>query len=355
MKVMMFGVDESRKGGMWTVVSHYLRHSNFCAKTYLRYIPTVCDGSLFRRIVFFARAYCTAAKELRAKKYTIVHMHLSEKGSLYRKALLQRLAKKTGCKTIIHMHGADFETWYQSCDLRRQGYIRKTLSAADSVLILGRYWERFVGRLLDDPGKIQVLYNAVEVPDSNRYNPTAGNLMFLGAMIRRKGILDLLQAFHYVRDRVPPACKLILCGDDPEGITGPEISRLGLQDRVVLKGWVGIDEIKEIMAKSAVNILPSYHEGLPMTILEAMAFGLPNISTRVAAIPEAITDGENGILIDAGNVDALAGAIVELLGDAERRASLSESAWKRAKADFSIEAHMAALLNVYDGLNGQKG
>lgn len=350
MKVLMVGVDSDGKGGMLTVVENYLRDHEFCEQSNLVYVPTASAGSILHRLLVFAKGLARIRKELCNCHYDIVHMHLSERGSLLRKNIVQNMAKKAGCKTILHMHGADFEEWYRSCGKKLQTHIRKVISKADLVLILGHYWESFIGGLMTDPDRMVVLHNAVPVPPENCYNAQNKNIMFMGALIERKGILDLLEALSRVRGQLPRECRLILCGDDPDGIAAPAIERLDLDGIVEMTGWLDNASKEKIMAESAINVLPSYREGLPMTILETMANGVPNISARVAAIPEAIDDGENGLLIEAGDVDALSEAILRMLGDAELRKRFSHAGWRKMYEQFSLEAHNKRLLAIYSEL-----
>ena len=352
MKVLMVGVDDAGRGGMWTVVENYLQDSDFRKQSGLCYMPTATAGSAYRRITLFIKALFKINKELRRGGYDIVHMHLSERASVYRKDILQRMAKKAGCKTVIHMHGADFEMWYKALNPSRQAYVREVLGRADCVLILGEYWGDFIGSLLKEPGRIRVLHNAVPVPQTNPYSIQARHMVFLGAMIERKGILDLLEAMKRIRDKLPQGTKLILCGDDPDGIAIPAIDRLKIQDLVECKGWINNQQKAEVMAVSAVNVLPSYREGLPMTILETMAKGIPNITTNIAAIPEAVTDGVNGFMLEPGDVEALSESILKLLRDETLRIRMSQAAWEIAYTDFSLKSHTTRILSIYKELLG---
>lgn len=346
MKVLMVGVDQSTRGGMWTVVENYLNNEDFCKETNLKYIPTSITGSKRKRILFTAKAYIKIIFELSKTKYDIVHIHASEKGSIYRKNVVATLAKFFHCKVILHMHGAEFETWYKTSSKKSQQRVQKFLAKGDKIIILGFYWKNFMVSLVDDPKKIFTLYNAVSLPVDNPYNHSAQNLLFLGVIGKRKGIYDLLEAMKTAIPHINPDICLWIYGPDPELIIENLIHKMNLNDRVKYMGWLSTSEKAQIFSNISINILPSYNEGLPMTILETMAYGIPNIATSIAAIPEVI-DYDNGILIKPGDVTSLSNAIVFLCNNPEVKASKSTQAYQTIKNCFSLSLHISQLLSLY--------
>lgn len=346
MKVLMLGVDQSTKGGMWSVVENYLQDESFNRDVKLRYIPTAAAGSRLKKAACFAGGWLKSLWILLTDRPDVVHLHVSERGSVYRKALLTKLAKLFGRKVILHMHGAEFESWYEALDGRGQQRVRACLNNADCILILGEYWRAFISGLVEDASKIRVLYNAVAALPENRYNPEAANLLFLGEVGERKGAYDLLRAIQRVNADLPAETKLLLYGPNPEGDILERILSLGLGERVRYCGWADRKKKEEAFAQTAISVLPSYHEGLPMTILEAMAHGIPCISTPVAAIPEAV-DETNGVLVQPGDIPALGDAILGLLRDQEARKAKSTHAHDRIDKLFSMENHRNSLLQIY--------
>lgn len=347
LKVLMVGVDSAGKGGMLTVAENYMHDAVFRDRAGLKYIPTASAGSILRRVTVFVKGLWEIRKAIKSGGYNIVHMHLSERGSLFRKSIVHKMAKKAQCRTVIHMHGADFEVWYCARSEKKKRKIREFISSADRVLILGHYWEAFVGSLMKDPTRLEVLYNAVATRDQNPYTVEKRDIMFLGALIERKGIRDLLLAISKIRQRLPPECHLLLCGNDPDGIAARSIGQLGLEDITECLGWLDDKGKQNVMERSAVNVLPSYREGLPMSILETMAQGIPNIATRIAAIPEAVDDRLQGRLIEPGDTDALGDAILQILGNEELRLQYSAASWSRVGERFSLKDHLERLLCIY--------
>lgn len=349
----MVGVDQTTKGGMWTVAENYLNCEAFCRENDLKYIPTSITGGVAERCLFTAKALCRILYSLLVRKYDILHVHMSERGSVYRKNIVIDMARLAGCKIVLHMHGAEFQQWFEALPDKRKAHVRRILNKADQVIILGQYWSSFIQGLMDQKDKIQVIYNAVSVPEENRYNVKASNLLFLGAVGKRKGTYDLLEAIKLADDRLAPNVKLLIYGPDVDGIIEQKIGEAGLQHRVEYKGWLSAAEKGAVFENTAVNILPSYNEGLPMTILETMAYGIPNISTNVAAIPEVVNE-ENGCIICPGQVKDLAEQIVGIMADEAQRKRKSEAAYKAVNEKCSLDAHFDAVTDIYKKLAPNK-
>jgi len=346
MRVLMVGVDKQTKGGMWTVAENYLRTESFVKESGLEYVPTSITGSIPKKMLFTAKALVSIFAKLLTNQYDILHVHMAEHGSVYRKNLVITLAKLFGCKVIIHMHGAEFETWYQTLSEKKKRGVRRILCKADRVLILGEYWREFVCALVEDGSRVCVLHNAVSVPAKNPYNPNAQNLLFLGVVGKRKGIGDLLEAVKQIDNQLPKECKLMLYGPESDGPIAPVVGELGLSHRVKHSAWLSGEDKAKVFAETAVNILPSYNEGLPMSILETMASGIPNITTTVAAIPEVVNE-QNGALICPSDVTQLAQEILNLMSDPVARVQKSGAAYEKVKAEFSISRHTGRLLDIY--------
>lgn len=345
-KVLMAGVDQSTKGGMWSVAENYLEDSQFRDAVKLRYIPTACAGGALKKAACFALGLARVLAAMLVNRPDVVHLHVSERGSVKRKAVVSRLARLFRCKVLLHLHGAEFESWYTSLNDRGQRRVRRFLNKADGILILGEYWRGFISGLTEDKDKIRVLYNAVAVPAENPYRPEAENLLFLGEVGERKGVYDLLQAMQKISGRLPEQTRLQLYGPNPDGDIQERIRQLGLDARVQYCGWADGVKKEAAFASAAVNLLPSYHEGLPMTILESMARGVPCITTEIAAIPEAV-DSRCGVLVQPGDVQGLAAAIDGLITDQAARQSMSKWAYLRAQERFSLENHRNSLLRIY--------
>lgn len=347
MNVLMVGVDEKTKGGMWSVARGYLQSETYRKATNVKYVATATQGSSMKKLLFFGFGFAKILGLLLTQKWDVVHIHMSERGSVYRKFAVSKLGKLFGCKVVVHMHGAEFETWYNGLPESKKTFVRRGLNELDAVVILGEYWRPYISSLMEDNQKVNVLYNAVPVPQNNRYRAEAKNMLFLGEVGQRKGIYDLLASLQTIDGQLDDNYRLLIYGPNPDGDITERIEKMNLQRRAQYMGWVDSDRFEQLFAEIAVNVLPSYHEGLPMTILETMAYGIPNITTAVAAIPEAVNQ-ENGALIQPGDIQTLAATILDLLQNPQLRKEKSENAYETMKKVFSTEQHMLQVLRLYE-------
>ena len=350
MNVLMVGVDKSSIGGMLTVAENYWKSKFFCEKTNLRYIPSVINRGLVMKIVFFIFSFFRIALCILCRRIDLVHIHMAERTSVYREGCVARLSKILGCKVVIHMHGADIETWYEGLSSWRKKIARYFIGGADKVIVLGENWRSFMEKLVQRKDQIEVVYNAVYVPSQNIYNLDAKNIIFLGMIISRKGIIDLLDALKLINQKLPNDIKVLLYGSDKNNNIKSLISERNLDNRVTFCGWLDGEKKVDCFRSAMINVLPSYHEGLPMSILETMAYGIPNITTSIAAIPEVVSDGENGFLITPGDVESLAQKILVLSSDKNLRRNFSRKSYETISENFAVDEHLNQILALYDGL-----
>ena len=283
------------------------------------------------------------------KRIKIAHLHTAERGSFYRKAILVRTIKWFGVKTIMHHHAAEFEAFYEGLSNNKRKYVQDTLEMVDLNIVLSK---RLISMITNKApnARVKVLYNAVPNYNINPYNKDSLNCLFLGRLGKRKGTYDLLYAIKSIDDQLPQKTKFYFCGDGEIEEVKTKIKQLNIEHRIAHIGWVNEKQRKEILNNISINILPSYNEGLPMTILETMAYGIPNISTRIASIPEVIQHGENGFLVEPGNVQMLSEYILLLLNDRKKREEFSNNAYLRINESFSLDTHVNTLLKIYDEL-----
>jgi len=166
------------------------------------------------------------------------------------------------------------------------------------------------------------------------------------AVFRRQKRLDLwLEAARRIAEHEPEA-RFLIVGDGPlRAEIEEQAGRLGLAQRIVFAGL--LDDVGPLLAAIDVYLMTSEFEGLPLALLEAMAAGRAVVVTAVGGIPEAVTDGETGVVRRFGDVEGLAGAVADLLADPERRAALGAAARRRVAESFGIERMAAELEAIY--------
>jgi glycosyltransferase involved in cell wall biosynthesis len=217
-----------------------------------------------------------------------------------------------------------------------------------AVIVLGEKWRAFVSSISSNPRVVcifnpVVLSTGVEVSLDRR---TSGDVLFLGELGSRKGVGDLIRAVASIRDRMP-FVRLILCGNGDSEPFARQATTCGIGSHVSFPGWVVGAEKAKLMAASAVLALPSYHEGLPMAILEAMGCGLPVVASKVGSIPEAVTDGVEGLLVEPGDVPSLAAALERLLTDDGLRERVAGAARIKVLEKFDARIIVEHVSELY--------
>ena len=198
--------------------------------------------------------------------------------------------------------------------------------------------------------RIAVIGNPVSVPgEVAKPEREARTVLFLGWLQREKGVFDLVQAMPAVLRAVPQA-RFVLAGRGDRQALLSLARSLGVEQALELPGWVEGDRKDQLLRAADVFVLPSYYEGLPVGVMEAMARGIPVVATRVGGIPDLVAHGVSGLLLEPGRPAALAQAIVSVLTDATLRTRLREAAHREVRC-YSTDAVVAELEALYRKLN----
>lgn len=172
------------------------------------------------------------------------------------------------------------------------------------------------------------------------------HLTFVGRLASVKGVPVLFDALKMLQD-THPDLRLTLIGDGPER---KELERYahsrGLADMVEFAGYKSQADVAQALQKTDLFVLPSFAEGVPVVLMEAMAARVPVVATRVAGIPELVEDVKHGFLVAAGDVDSLANAISDLLNDTTRRKEMGQAARQKVMAEYNIEHEAAWLAEI---------
>lgn len=345
-KIFMCCSTLDTKGGMVSVAKNYLKYPKWDEFS-VKFIPTHYNTNKICLLCYFAKQFLKIWLAVLTKHYDIAHLHTAERGSFWRKVFLMHFFHRHNIKVVLHHHAAEFEDFYNKCTENQKEKIRKALTEADVNIVLS---ERLIPMIKDKEPKahVEVLYNAVSTYSRNPYSTESKNVLFMGRLGKRKGTFDLIDAIKKLDDKIPCDIKFYLCGDVGEQEVRNRVEKLGIQHRIAHIGWIDGEQKKEFIRKSMINCLPSYNEGLPMSILETMAAGIPNISTNIASIPEVIKDGENGFLIEPGDVDALTEKLYQLIQNKDLREIFSENSFKLINKKFSLDNHIAKLKEIYN-------
>lgn len=343
-------ITTAARGGMRSVVDAYVR-DGLVARQSVRILFSHDEGGLMRRLgfAFYAASYCAVL--LLRRRVTALHLHVSMYGSFWRKTLFSLIARPFGVPTIMHLHGSEFHLFFA----RQPAYLRRCivaqLESCAAVIVLSERWRAFVSGIAPR-ARVEVIPNYVSIPAERTHVPADSakcTFFFSGQIGARKGIFDLLPALKLVR-ATNATVQLRVAGDGDLQRAIALTQELNIANAVTFLGWLPPEQVSWELANADAFALPSYNEGLPMSLLEAMAATLPVISTPVGGIPEVVEHGVNGLITDAGNVQSLADNMKTLVDDAELRAKLGRAARETIQSRYSAEAVLPRLERLYQQL-----
>ena len=344
---MMIGAGRDVRGGVSSVVNSYYEAGldKLCELTYL---PTMKDGNkLYKLLVAFG---ARLRFETLIKQADILHVHMSADNSFYRKAVFIRKAYKERKKIIIHMHGSTFDLFYKErCNDEQKRQVKEIFAMADKVIALSEDWKEFLAEYICDAEKIEVIYNAVKIPEPYSKDYSNQKMLFLGILGQRKGTYDLIEVLPEIFQNYPDSH--VYFGGDGEQKQAEQLCReKEIAEHVTFLGWVRGAEKEKLLKECSIYVLPTYHEGMPMSVLEAMAYGMAVVSTYVGGIPHIITSGENGLLCEAGDKETLKEKLMQLLSNSGLRKMLGSSAKETLLQNFDIKETVGRLLRLYENV-----
>lgn len=340
--------DRLVKGGIASVVNGYREH-DFGGKCEVSYIESYRNGSKWEKLAKALKGYLLFFREMILNKPDIVHIHSSFGPSFYRKMPFIYMACFRGVPVINHIHGAEFETFYLKASDRKKRRIRKVYEKCTMLIALSEEWKRNLESVVSLE-KITVIENYCKIPDLSGTEKKK-QILFLGEIGKRKGCYDIPEIYGRVLEkgeRLP----LIMAGDGELA----EVKKL-FEDRDLLKdisfpGWVRGADKDKCLKESGIFLFPSYYEGMPMAVLEAMAYGMAIVTTRVGGIPHLLEDGVSGYLCEPGDIEGLSKRLLELSKDGDKRRKMGERARQKAIEEYSMESHMKKLMDLYGRVKG---
>ncbi|MBS1142132.1 MAG: hypothetical protein H6R13_3585 [Proteobacteria bacterium] len=336
------------RGGMRSVIEGYSADGLFSRWGVLLLNPHV-EGVLSVRLLAAAREFFRFVGLLLRQQVSLVHCHAAMKGSFWRKSLFALLARAARVPVVFHIHGGAMKAFVARQPVLVQGLISWILARQSLVLVLSESWLDYV-KSISPSANVATLANYVELPDlAAKPVHEAGDVievLFLGVVWAPKGVYDLLPAFKAAQAKVP-SLRLIIAGTGEIERASSLAKDLQIEEQVTFAGWVSGDKKTELLRRAQICVLPSYNEGLPVCLLEAMSWQVPVISTRVGGIPDLVREGIDGRLVDPGDQDALSRAIIELSASRSLRDEMGIAARARIEQGFAKDVVLPKLEGFY--------
>jgi polysaccharide biosynthesis protein VpsI len=346
-RVLMVGPDRSLRGGIVSVVNGYFDAGLPARCACLDYHGTGVGTNLLTKSLAFARSL-SAYKRV-VDGYDIVHLHISAKGSYKRKKIMARIARERGKRVILHEHSGEFARDFEAGDDAYRKDVRGTFGAADRVIVLSEEWRDYFATNVCDASKLVVLHNGVKVPIEMCSPGLHQDVLFLGRLDENKSPDVLMRAARDVLAEFP-TMRLVFGGDGDIDRYRALAGELEIASRCDFLGWVSGEDKERLFQRAGIYCLPSKNEAMPMSVMEAMAHGIPTIATRVGGVPQLIEDGVDGLLMDVDDGKRLSELLLELERSPERRAEVGAAGRRKIRDKFSIDVSIDRLAGVYEEL-----
>jgi len=341
-------------GGMLRVTDYLIQNQNTQAcygSARMVKLDTRGTGSAAASMLVLGAAIGRVVGDRLTGKVAGVHVNMAERLSIFRKGILLNVSRLIGVPTVLHLHAAQMESHYQSLSPLRRFLIRRVFHAATHVIVLGENSRRFVVERMDVPAeRVSIVINGVPAPRLPRRPESAHGkkrILFLANLWERKGAGDLIEAMALCRFD-PAEVELLIAGGGDIDLYRAQSTRLGLDAVVHFLGWVEQNRAAELMASADVMILPSHDEGLPLSILEALANSVAVICTPVGEIPTVLDDGVNAVFVNPHDVPGIAAALQKVMDDPALRTRLEAAGRNAYENRFSLEHFSAQVAKVHN-------
>ena len=354
MKVLVVGPATKRtKGGIASVIQGMKEDERLVRETGMAFYSSCYAGNPLFKVIY--ETWKMARFPAAVRDYDVVHIHTSINGSARRKMRYAEMAKKQGKRVILHIHSGNFISYYQSLPAEKRKKLQDALRSADCVIALSQSWQEALSKEIG-------LTNCVALPNGIAFHEYARKLkpfdqrevdfLFMGRLGIEKGTDNLLKALKRMKEE-GRKIRCVLAGDGPVQDYSQWVKEAQMEDCVRFAGWVQGKEKEALLQNARILLLPSRHEGLPMSILEAMAFGEAVISTRVGGIPEAVEEGGSGILLEPDEEESLYRAMCRLSDEPELAERMARRGYEIVKQKFDLQQLHQKLIAIYRRVLGE--
>jgi glycosyltransferase involved in cell wall biosynthesis len=286
-------------------------------------------------LVYFIGQTFNLLKILVIKRPRILHQSVSWGIAFWKEAFFMLLGRCFGVKIIAHIHGSKLDVQFRKGNKIQRKMMRIAFDIPHKIIVLSESWRMFLIGEVSEKLDVVIIPNSIDFSIANAMERHVSNtkkkeclVLFLGWLSVRKGLLDALHAADLIH-KCMPEVHFVFAGNIEPGPDREMIEtacgKASKNENITFPGLVTGEGKISLLSRASIFILPSYHENLPVAILEAMAMGLPIVSTAIAGIPELIEDGKNGFLIQPGDYSALADRIIQLIQDPELCQTMEEA------------------------------
>lgn len=355
-RVLLLSKDLSFQGGVVNFVAMLVRHfSASIGWQHLRVGQVLSDQKHLTKLLYPIMDNVRLAHRVRGGNIDCIHINPSlNLNALLRDGLFMLTLRIFGFrKVLVFIHGWDEPVAARLQRSSSLGFLFRTLYGRSAlIVVLAANFKDQLVKMGFESDRIRItttmfdgsVFDGLEKRVHDGFGRT---LLFLSRFVREKGVYELLEAFIGVVSRFPKT-RLIMAGDGPERQGLQEwVNANGMEERIVFPGYLRNGNKARALLDADLFVLPTYSEGCPVALLEAMAAGLPVVTTAVGGIGDIFEDGRNGVLLDAITPKAIENAVVRLLTDPELGASISKNNRVKAWSNFEAGVVTANLEKLY--------
>jgi glycosyltransferase involved in cell wall biosynthesis len=311
---------------------------------------------LARRLAHGVRLVTEAAVRMPISGADLVDVHAVSGRDFLKNSAVVLAARLSGRPAVLRIHGGDFIAAFERAGRVEQGLVRRLLRAANRVVVLSQRWADVITGI-EPRATVAVIPNSIDCDRfaelARQRAPGAAEILLLANLCARKGHFEALEVAARLTPTFP-SCQLLFAGAERDvGALEALRSRageLGIQDNAHFLGPVFGADKDALFARAGIFILPSHVENMPVSLMEAMAAGLPVVASTVGAVPEMVEDGKTGFLIEPHDTEGLATRLAQLLRDPELRLRMGSAAQGRARSLWDTKVVAAACERLYEDL-----
>jgi glycosyltransferase involved in cell wall biosynthesis len=315
----------------------------------MRVLDSRGPGQILLSPWYFAKCLLTVA--IMAPRHPLLHIHVAGRGSTIRKVILTHFVRLLRLPIVLHLHDYNYRESLQRFPRFIQLAARSMFRISSRVVVLGPNDRDLVEAEIGvAPDRVAVIPNAVPAPPQKRQPISCQrpvHILFLGNPSRRKGVHDLIAALAMNSLRSLEWRTTIAGGGGDIAMFREQARAAGVIDRVSFTGWVDRTKTMALLESADIVVLPSYAEGMAMSVLEGMSYGLCIVCTPVGSLKDVIEDEVTGLLVLPGEVDRLSKALIRAVSDSALRAQLGARAARAFANKFDVAHYPDRMQPIY--------
>jgi glycosyltransferase involved in cell wall biosynthesis len=247
----------------------------------------------------------------------VVFFFLSGKLNVMEKGLMSMIARACGRGVVLRPESGHLIAQCEASPAFRK-WLGMVLRNAHVVCTQGTFWSEFFATEAGSSANLVRVPNAITMPETARTRDADARprrIAIVTTVCKEKGIFEALKVFERAANILPDVVLSIAGTGVALNEVRERVKAMGLETRVELMGWQSREQVQELLSRSDVFLFPSHTEGMPNSVLEAMALGVPCVTSRVGALADVIVNGRSGYITGVGDIDALSDSVNKLLAD----------------------------------------